>query len=58
MTRVIEYWKKHSEKGVRRLRSNNLDDNLLRDVMIQEVVDRIKGKTTEEMHEEFGIKND
>ncbi|KAG5628131.1 hypothetical protein H5410_013349 [Solanum commersonii] len=80
MTKVIEYWKKHSEKGVSRdqlnnfgksflkvyhsvvydvlLATNNLDDNLLRNVMIQEVVDRIKGKITEEMREEFGIKND
>ncbi|KAK4737785.1 hypothetical protein R3W88_001482 [Solanum pinnatisectum] len=68
MTKVIEYWKKHSEKGVSTdqlnnfdksflkvhhsvvydvlLAANNLDDNLLRNVMIQEVIDRIKGKTT------------
>ncbi|KAH0725775.1 hypothetical protein KY290_001606 [Solanum tuberosum] len=80
MTKVIEYWKKHSQKGVLTdqlnnfgksflkmhhsvvydvlLAANNFEDNLLRDVMIQEVVDRIKGKITEEMREEFGIKND
>ncbi|KAG5628132.1 hypothetical protein H5410_013350 [Solanum commersonii] len=77
MTKVIEYWKKHSEKGVSEdqlknfdkdflkvhssvlidvlLAAKNLHDNDLRDVMSQEVVDRITWKTPKEIREEFGI---
>ncbi|XP_055803578.1 SKP1-like protein 1B [Solanum dulcamara] len=40
------------------LAANYLDDKELVDVMIQEVADRIKGRTPEEIREEFDIKND
>ncbi|XP_049347778.1 SKP1-like protein 1B [Solanum verrucosum] len=80
MTKVIEYWKKHSEKGVSEnqlknfdknflkvhssvlidvlLAAKNLDDKELRDVMSQEVADKITGKTPKEIREEFDIVND
>ncbi|KAH0730588.1 hypothetical protein KY285_001491 [Solanum tuberosum] len=38
--------------------AKNLDDKELRDVMSQEVADRITGKTLEEIREEFGSVND
>ncbi|XP_060193427.1 SKP1-like protein 1B [Lycium barbarum] len=80
MTKVIEYWKKHSEEGVSKdqlndfdkgflevhhsvpydllLAANYLNDKELMDVICQEVADRIKGKTPEEIRKEFDIKND
>ncbi|XP_060193530.1 SKP1-like protein 1B [Lycium barbarum] len=81
MTKVIEYWKKHSEEeGVSKdqlnhfdknflnvhhsvlydilLAANYLNDKELMDVVCQEVADRIKGKTPEEIRKEFDIKND
>ncbi|KAH0709050.1 hypothetical protein KY284_010477 [Solanum tuberosum] len=80
MTKVIEYWKKHSEDGVSKymlmdfdkafvnvhhsilhaliLASNFLNDKEILDMICQEVVDRIKGKTPEEIRKEFDIKND
>ncbi|WMV59063.1 hypothetical protein MTR67_052448 [Solanum verrucosum] len=80
MTKVIEYWKKHSEEGVSKdmlmdfdkafvkvhhsilhaliLAANFLNDKEILDMMCQEVADRIKGKTPEEICKEFDIKND
>ncbi|WMV17537.1 hypothetical protein MTR67_010922 [Solanum verrucosum] len=66
MTKVIEYWKKHSEEGVSKgmlmdfdkASANFLNDKEILDMMCQEVADRIKGKTPEEIHKEFDIKND
>ncbi|XP_015164133.1 SKP1-like protein 1B [Solanum tuberosum] len=71
MTKVIEYWKKHSEEGVSKdmlmdfdkafvkvhhsilhaliLVVNFLNDKEILDMMCQEVADRIKGKTQEEI---------
>ncbi|KAH0633745.1 hypothetical protein KY285_036500 [Solanum tuberosum] len=71
MTKVIEYWKKHSEEDVSKdmlmkfdkafvkvhhlilhaliLATNFLNDKELLDMMCQEVADRIKGKTPEEI---------
>ncbi|WMV14915.1 hypothetical protein MTR67_008300 [Solanum verrucosum] len=45
MTKVVQYWKKYSEEG-------------LKEVIIQEFADRIKGKPIEEIREVFGIVND
>ncbi|XP_006338557.1 SKP1-like protein 1B [Solanum tuberosum] len=80
MTKVIEYWKKHSEEGVSKgmlmdfdkafvnvhhsilhaliLAANFLNDKEILDMMCQEIADRIKGKTPEEIRKEFDIKND
>ncbi|WMV47218.1 hypothetical protein MTR67_040603 [Solanum verrucosum] len=51
MTKVTEYWKKHSEKDVSKdiLAINFLNDKEILDMMCQEVADRIKGKTPEEI---------
>ncbi|XP_015163306.1 SKP1-like protein 1B [Solanum tuberosum] len=71
MSKVIEYWKKHSEDGVSKymlmdfdkafvnvhhsilhaliLASNFLNDKEILDMICQEVVDRIKGKTPEDI---------
>ncbi|KAK6803530.1 hypothetical protein RDI58_001314 [Solanum bulbocastanum] len=40
------------------LGANNLDDKELKDVMIQEVAERITGKTPKEKREEFRIVSD
>lgn len=80
MTKIIEYWKKHSEEGVSKdvlmdfdkdfmkmdhstlydliLAVNFLNDKEMLDALCQEVADRIKGKTPEEIRKEFNIKND
>jgi len=80
MTKVIEYWKKHSEEDVSKdmllefdkafvkvhhsilhaliLAANFLNDKEILDMMCQEIADRIKGKTPEEIRKEFDIKND
>ncbi|KAG5624386.1 hypothetical protein H5410_009604 [Solanum commersonii] len=80
MTKVIKYWKKHSEEGVSKgmlmdfdkafvnvhhsilhaliLAANFLNDKEILDMMCQEVADKIKGKTPEEIRKEFDIKND
>ncbi|XP_006345343.1 SKP1-like protein 1B [Solanum tuberosum] len=80
MTKVIEYWKKHSEEGVSKnmfmdfdkafvkvhhsilydliLAANFLNDKEILDMICQEVANRIKGKTPEEIRKEFDIKND
>ncbi|WMV20124.1 hypothetical protein MTR67_013509 [Solanum verrucosum] len=60
MTKVIEYWKKHSEEDVSKdiLAANFLNDKEILDMMCQEVANRIKGKTPEEIRKEFDIKND
>ncbi|XP_015164120.1 SKP1-like protein 1B [Solanum tuberosum] len=80
MTKVVKYWKKHSEEGVTEVQLKNfdqdflkmshselhdvhlaakyLDDNQLKEVIIQEFFDRIKGKPIEEIREVFGIVND
>ncbi|KAH0709518.1 hypothetical protein KY284_010945 [Solanum tuberosum] len=71
MTKLIEYWKKHSEEGVSIdmlidfdkafvnvhhsilydliLAANFLNDKEILDMICQEVSDRIKGKTSEEI---------
>ncbi|KAG5571031.1 hypothetical protein H5410_060797 [Solanum commersonii] len=65
MTKVIEYWKKHLEEGVHHsilhaliLAANFLNDKEILDMMCQEVADRIKGKTPEEICKEFDNKSD
>ncbi|KAL3352313.1 hypothetical protein AABB24_020381 [Solanum stoloniferum] len=71
MTKVLEYWKKHSEEGVSKdmliyfdkafvnvhhsilydfiLAANFLNDKEILDIICQEVANRIKGKTPEEI---------
>ncbi|MCD7471977.1 hypothetical protein HAX54_012797 [Datura stramonium] len=81
MSKVIEYWVKHSEKkGVSEdqlmafdkdywkvhhsvlynvlLAASYLNDKKLMNVICQEVADRIKGKTPEEIRKKLDIKND
>ncbi|XP_049384740.1 SKP1-like protein 11 [Solanum stenotomum] len=80
MTKLIEYWKKHSEDDVSKdmlmdfdkafvnvhhsilhaliLVANFLNDKEILTMMCQEVIDRIKGKTPEEICKKIDIKND
>ncbi|WMV59059.1 hypothetical protein MTR67_052444 [Solanum verrucosum] len=79
MTKVLEYWKKHSEEGVSKdmliyfdkafvnvhhsilydfiLAANFLNDKEILDIICQEVANRIKGKTPEEILIEYGKKH-
>ncbi|KAG5571032.1 hypothetical protein H5410_060798 [Solanum commersonii] len=68
MTKMIQYWKKHSEEDVTEdqlkklvgvlLAANFFDDKQLKEVIIQEFIDRIKGKPIEKIREVFCIVND
>ncbi|KAH0775053.1 hypothetical protein KY290_012190 [Solanum tuberosum] len=66
MTKVVQYWKKYSEEGFTEDQLKCFDkyflkmsqSELLKEVIIQEFADRIKGKTIEEIREVFGIVND
>ncbi|KAK4710335.1 hypothetical protein R3W88_004848 [Solanum pinnatisectum] len=68
MTKVVHYWKKYSEEGITEDHQSELvgvllaakffDDKQLKEVIIQEFADRIKGKPIEEIREVFGIVND
>ncbi|KAG5622667.1 hypothetical protein H5410_007885 [Solanum commersonii] len=65
MTKVVQYWKKYSEEGATEDQLKIFDQDflkmsqseLLKEVIIQEFVDRIKGKPMEEICEVFGIVN-
>ncbi|XP_006361574.1 SKP1-like protein 1B [Solanum tuberosum] len=56
MTTMVKYWKKHLEEGVTEYQY--IDDKQLKKVIIQEFVDRITGKTLQEIREVYGFVKD